>query len=86
MYDVPAKTSDKSKDLVSVLQSHLGGKTNLARIKLISHFIKVLCIVQTVTFDKPLELFYENSRLLNREPAIIHNKSSIYLPNKLLPD
>jgi hypothetical protein len=32
MYDMPTKTSNKSNDLVSVLQSHLGGKINLARI------------------------------------------------------
>jgi hypothetical protein len=57
MYDMPTKTSDKSSDLVSVLYSHSGGKINLARIKLISHFIKALCIVQTVNFEKLANTF-----------------------------
>jgi len=44
--------SAKSNELNSVLSSHFQGKINLARIKLISHFIIALCKVQTVTFDK----------------------------------
>ncbi len=51
------KTSYKSNDLVSVLYSHLAGKINLARIKLISHFIKALCIVRTVSFEKLANTF-----------------------------
>jgi hypothetical protein len=39
------------------LYSHSGGKINLARIKLISHFIKALCIVQTVSFEKLANTF-----------------------------
>jgi hypothetical protein len=35
----------------------------LARIKLISHFIKALCIVQTVTFDKPANAFDTQANL-----------------------
>ena len=54
---MPTKTSDKSNDLVSVLYSHLAGKINLARIKLISHFIKALCIVRTVSFEKLANTF-----------------------------
>jgi hypothetical protein len=57
MHDMPTKTSNKSNDLVAVSQSHLGGKINLALIKLISHFIKALCIVQTVSFEKPANAF-----------------------------
>ncbi|NDV97633.1 IS4 family transposase [Dysgonomonas sp. 521] len=51
------KVSDKSSELTAVLYSHLGGKINLARIKLISHFVKALCIVQTVTFEKLANAF-----------------------------
>jgi hypothetical protein len=40
------RVSDKSNDLAAVLSSHSGGKTNLARIKLISHFIMALCKVR----------------------------------------
>ncbi len=49
--------SAKSKELNSVLSSHFQGKINLARIKLISHFIIALCKVQTVTFEKVANAF-----------------------------
>ena len=42
----------KNSELTSVLNTHLQGKINLARVKLISHFIIALCKVQTVTFEK----------------------------------
>lgn len=42
----------KNSELTSVLNTHLQGKINLARLKLISHFIIALCKVQTVTFEK----------------------------------
>jgi hypothetical protein len=51
------KVSNKRNDLVAVLSSHVGGKMNLARIKLISHFIIFLCKVQTVTFEKLAKAF-----------------------------
>jgi hypothetical protein len=47
------KTSDKSKELTSVLHIHF--KENslyLARVKFIAQFIMALCKVQTVTFEK----------------------------------
>ncbi|QMU66102.1 MAG: IS4 family transposase [Flavobacteriaceae bacterium] len=47
----------KSSELNSVLSSHFQGKINLARIKLISHFIIALCKVQTVTFEKLASAF-----------------------------
>ncbi|QMU62944.1 MAG: IS4 family transposase [Flavobacteriaceae bacterium] len=49
--------STKSSELNSVLSSHFQGKINLARIKLISHFIIALCKVQTVTFEKVANAF-----------------------------
>jgi len=49
--------SVKSKELNSVLSSHFQGKINLARLKLISHFIIALCKVQTVTFEKLANAF-----------------------------
>lgn len=49
--------SVKSNELISVLSSHFKGKINLARIKLISHFIIALCKVQTVTFEKLANAF-----------------------------
>jgi len=42
----------KNSELTSVLNTHFQGKINLARVKLISHFIIALCKVQTVTFEK----------------------------------
>jgi len=47
----------KSNELKLVLSSHFQGKINLARIKLISHFIIALCKVQTVTFEKLANAF-----------------------------
>jgi hypothetical protein len=73
MRDMPTKISGKSKDLVSVLQSHLGGKINLARIKLICHFIKALCIVQTVSFEKLANAFDTQAK-----PEIPAADSAVY--------
>jgi len=42
----------KNSELTSILNTHLQGKINLARLKLISHFVISLCKVQTVTFEK----------------------------------
>lgn len=42
----------KNSELTLVLNTHLRGKINLARLKLISHLIIALCKVQTVTFEK----------------------------------
>ncbi|MBJ7883023.1 IS4 family transposase [Gelidibacter salicanalis] len=42
----------KNSELTSVLNSHFQKKINLARVKLISHFVIALCRVQTVTFEK----------------------------------
>lgn len=47
----------KNSELTSVLNSHFQGKVNLARVKLISHFIIALCKVQTVTFEKLANAF-----------------------------
>lgn len=53
------KTSAVSKntELTSVLNTHFQGKINLARVKLISHFIIALCKVQTVSFEKLANAF-----------------------------
>lgn len=47
----------KNSELTSVLNTHLQGKINLARLKLISHFVLALCKVQTVTFEKLANAF-----------------------------
>ncbi|GAA3563741.1 IS4 family transposase [Snuella lapsa] len=47
----------KNSELTLVLNSHFQGKLNLARVKLISHFIIALCKVQTVTFEKLANAF-----------------------------
>ena len=47
----------KNSELTSVLNTHLKGKVNLARVKLISYFIIALCKVQTVTFEKLANAF-----------------------------
>lgn len=49
--------SVKSTELISELIPHFQGKINMARIKLISHFIIALCKVQTVTFEKLANAF-----------------------------
>ena len=51
------KTGDKGTDLVLILTNHFGEKINLARIKLISHFVSALCKVQSVTFEKLANAF-----------------------------
>lgn len=47
----------KNSELTLVLNTHLQGKINLARLKLISHFVIALCKVQTVTFEKLANAF-----------------------------
>ncbi len=47
----------KNSELTRVLNTHLQGKINLARLKLISHFVIALCKVQTVTFEKLANAF-----------------------------
>ena len=47
----------KNSELTSVLNTHLRGRINLARLKLISHFIIALCKVQTVNFEKLANAF-----------------------------
>jgi hypothetical protein len=68
--------SDKSKELNSVLSSHFKGKINLARIKLISHFIMTLCKVQTVTFEK----------LANAFESSVDSKSSLRRIQRFIAD
>ena len=47
----------KNSELTSVLNNHFQKKVNLARVKLISHFVIALCKVQTVTFEKLANAF-----------------------------
>jgi len=49
--------STKSTELTLILSVHFKGKLNLARIKLISHFVLALIKVQTVTFEKLANTF-----------------------------
>ena len=46
------KVSHESSDLTPILVEHFGKSLNLARIKFIRLFIRVLCKVQTVCFEK----------------------------------
>jgi len=52
-------TSPECKDttLISVLQGHLQGEINLARVKLISLFITALCKVKSISYDKIASAF-----------------------------
>lgn len=51
----------KNSELTSVLNSHFQKKVNLARVKLISHFVIALCKVQTVTLEKLANAFDTNA-------------------------
>lgn len=51
----------KNSELTAILGTHLQGKINLARLKLISHFVIALCKVQTVTFEKLANAFDSES-------------------------
>ncbi|GHV39305.1 hypothetical protein FACS1894179_04020 [Bacteroidia bacterium] len=61
------KDLNKGNELSSILQSHLGTKINLARIKLMAHFIIALCKVQTITLEK----------LANAFDSLVHASSSL---------
>jgi hypothetical protein len=54
--------STKSTELLSILSDGFDERINLARIKLICHFICALCKVQTVTFDKLARAFDTTSK------------------------
>jgi hypothetical protein len=43
---------DKNREFISILNTQLEGKINLARIKLMSMFVFALCKLQTVGFEK----------------------------------
>lgn len=43
---------DKDTMLISVLQGHFKGELNLARVKLICLFIKSLCKIKTINYDR----------------------------------
>lgn len=47
----------KNTEFISILNTQLNGKLNLARIKLMSMFISALCKVQTVGFEKLANAF-----------------------------
>jgi hypothetical protein len=49
--------SRKDITLNSALQSHFKGNFNLARVKLISLFIKALCVVKTINYDRLAYVF-----------------------------
>ena len=54
-------TIAKNRKLTSVLNTDVQGEINLARLKLISHFVIALCKVQTVTFEKLANAFETQS-------------------------
>jgi hypothetical protein len=54
--------STNSNELLSVLSDNFKENINLARIKLICHFICALCKVQTVTFDKLARAFDSSAK------------------------
>ena len=66
----------KSSELNSILNTHFKGKVNLARVKLISHFIIALCKVQTVTFEK----------LANSFESSTNSKSSLRRIQRFIAD
>jgi hypothetical protein len=43
--------------LAAILDTHFEGKLNLARVKLIAHFVRALCKVRGVSFAKPANAF-----------------------------
>jgi len=47
----------KSRDFISILDTHFQGKVNLSRLKLIAMFVFALCKVQTVGFEKLANAF-----------------------------
>lgn len=51
------KVSNKSSDLSLILESHLSGKMNRARIKFMALMITALCKVQTVSFERLAQVF-----------------------------
>lgn len=53
----------ESKDiaLISVLQSHFKGEINLERVKLICLFIKALCKIKTINYDRLASGFGANA-------------------------
>ncbi len=47
----------KSKEFISIMNTHFEGKVNLSRLKLIAMFVFALCKVQTVGFEKLANAF-----------------------------
>jgi len=47
----------KSREFISILDTHFQGKINLSRLKLIAMFVFALCKVQTVGFEKLANAF-----------------------------
>lgn len=53
----------KNSELVAVLNTHFGGKLNLARVKLIAHFVCALCKVRSVCFSRLANAFDHKAAL-----------------------
>ena len=47
----------KGTSLISLLQGHFKGELNLARVKLICLFIKALCKIKTINYDRLAAVF-----------------------------
>jgi hypothetical protein len=52
----------KNNELTAILNEHFQGKINLARVKLMAHFICALCKVRTVAFEKLANAFESTAR------------------------
>lgn len=55
----------KNTEFISILNIHFKGTLNLARIKLMSMFIKALCKVQTVGFEKLANAFDTSAKSIS---------------------
>lgn len=74
----------KNNELVLTLKTHLQGKINLARLKLISHFIIAFCKVQTVTFKKLAKAFDTQSDASSSLRCIQRFIANYYLDSNLI--
>lgn len=75
----------KNSELTSILNTHLQGKINLARLKLISHFVIALCKVQTVTFEKLANAFDSQSNSYSSLRRIQRFIANYSLDSNLIP-
>ena len=85
MDTVNLKVEYKSTQLISILNEHLKGKMNLARIKFFGLFLCALCKEQTVYFEKPATAFETNATILSSLRRIQRFMTS-YMPDNELKE